>query len=290
MILNIEDIPDVVKARDTIFHYTKTAIAVEKIILTEKLKLSLIEDSKDPIEEESIKYLQRYEREPVPFWEVSQIYDVENARRYITKNAMKAKHLCFCTNKYQTDRRMVNTINDYGYLKQRMWDQYGEQYAGVCLVLSLEELRKSKENIYWEKRRYMTYEQQIKDNHIVIHRTDYTKDGKLKNDKIRRKMVRYLNAKNKDYQEEQEIRAITFEKDMNYINIGNSIKAIVICADKMGNQESINQICEYTERKQIELINLHWRAGKVLWDTNKERYEMGKLMKEIEKKFLNRQG
>lgn len=286
IIQTVEDIPEILKTPDSIFHFTKSSTAVEKIIFTEKLKMASIEKSKDPIEEECIRYLHRYDREPVQLGEYLGKYDVTVARRYITQEAKKAKQLCFSTNRNQSYRKK-KTLNDYGFIKQRMWDQYGEQYAGVCLVLSQEVLKQKTDKLIWKKRKYVTYEQQM-NNRIQLNNSDYSINGEINKNRIREKMVQYLNIKNIDYRDEQEIRALTFEDENEFIDISKCIKAIVICPDKMNNSFYARTINDYCEKKNIELVCLIWQKGNAIWDTRETRKEWGKIMKDIEKEMLDK--
>lgn len=36
----------------------------------------------------------------------------------------------------------------YGFLKPRMWDQYGNDYNGVCLAFSLDALKRKEKTSY----------------------------------------------------------------------------------------------------------------------------------------------
>ena len=44
------DLNEYIETEDALFHYTKTSVALEKILYTQKFKLSLLKDTNDPRE------------------------------------------------------------------------------------------------------------------------------------------------------------------------------------------------------------------------------------------------
>jgi hypothetical protein len=132
-------IPEIFKGEDIIYHYTKATTAVEHIFYKNRLKFSLMSNSIDTIEKS------RFNTGTVYFGadETSEMFkrnsnDINEMEKRIDSLLETAKILCFCKNDINNKYSSANIYRKdyYGFLKPRMWDQYGENYKGVCLAFS----------------------------------------------------------------------------------------------------------------------------------------------------------
>ncbi|AEV28361.1 Protein of unknown function (DUF2971) [Sphaerochaeta pleomorpha str. Grapes] len=281
----LKDVPEIILSNDTIFHYTTAKAAVEFILFNEELKMSLIKNSKDPFEAKSANNPDYYSPLSLAYaYSENQRINIERAEKYINRIASQSKHVCFCENNYINGE--IKSLNDCGFIKQRMWDQYGEHFSGVCLAFSLQELKKMSNKVYWKERQYLTYEEQIEISSIGLNKEKLANEEQLNKKELKGKVLEYLNRKNIDYGGEKEIRAITFTNSMKYLKIGNCLKSIIICADAMKNQFIINQIIDYAKKKEIEYFNLHWRDQYVLWAGEKERQIFSEISNTVKRDFF----
>jgi len=114
-----------------LFHYTEKAKAVEKILKDNCFKFSTYKDSNDPYEYRS-KYI------GIGGW--NWLDDTENYGFQILNEVEKVfnenpAYLAYCMNRYSK-----GVLIHQGFLKSRMWSQYGENHSGVCLVFSKKKL------------------------------------------------------------------------------------------------------------------------------------------------------
>lgn len=204
-------------SHNTLFHYTNTTIALEKILLHNKLKLSTLNNTNDPDEYKFIYF------DSMGFGE----QDMDKYRKAITTvNKTRQNHfrvVCFST----------NTKNTKGYFKSRMWAQYGENHKGLCLAFNKRKLLKI-----------------IKRNIEYIHadKVKYNLDGRIRgftfdssklnnsdlNEFSKDHLITYKEdlffRKNRDFQDEDEYRILSYSEsdDQLFVDIQGSLTAILI--------------------------------------------------------------
>jgi len=257
-------IPKIYQTEDTIFHYTKTATALEHILFNKKLRLSDRNDSNDPIEnmtpsfsagliagnQEELENIQN-----ITYDDSCKIKDDIKAR------IQQAKQVCFCMNdlsgKY--DREHIKPLEYYGCMKPRMWEQYADNYNGVCLVLSKNKLLELLDDSYvHDKIKYVDYST-LRDNHNRTDLNDLRKKGyesykKTCFDKIDKVIFR----KHVDYSGENEYRICRFvENEIVEINIETALKGIIVS----GNNSDYfkDNLKEYAKEYQVKIIEVNWK-------------------------------
>jgi hypothetical protein len=244
---NINDLPKYFFDKDTIFHYTKAKTAVDKILKFNKLKLSRRLKSIDPMENCSPSVYSE-SCGPIAFQNSSP--DVSKVEKLFLKQYRSLKQLCFCYNKN----------NHLGCLKPRMWDQYGEQYQGVCLVFS-KKLIQTYSGLNFKKISYYPFSE-ILGRKVVINENELDFDGKEKYYKDLLKKYEFLNfQKHQDYVHENEIRLFSYSKDHNPLfNFKDSLKAIVMNLSPKNSyiKKYYQQILEYSQTNNIDFISLNW--------------------------------
>lgn len=114
-----------------LYHYTTADTAIKHILPKSQLKFSCMKDSKDPLESEDFQFsaigtvsgnLEAAER---TFRDLMEFGRQQNS---IIKSCVK--FACF-----SVDTRTTSTLLHHkGYSRSRMWSQYAEGHAGVCIA------------------------------------------------------------------------------------------------------------------------------------------------------------
>jgi hypothetical protein len=270
------DIEEYIKTSDdALFHYTRTFIAIEKILHTKRFKLSLLKDTNDPREYKS-KLLNTV-------WmstgkDSDEINDLSIKAQKVIDRILRyeCRVLCFCTNEKPTlilsdgssieDEHVVSE----GWNKARMWSQYGQNHYGICLVLSKNEIKKvlraKKSQVRGFQANYVQYSQKE-----GIDLKAITMDGnKLKTKGVEEysynhvieNSEEFFFRKHIDYRDEAEYRLVVFDPDNNleYLDVSSLIKCVIV-GDRTPKVyiPLINQMCTYLN---IESRKAYWDKGK----------------------------
>ncbi len=261
---------------DALFHYTKLSVAIESILHTKKLKLSLLKDTNDPRENKFKSFN--------AIGNASSTVSPENSTEEISKKVnpildrilrFESRVLCFCSNKKPTlilndSRSVVDEHNCLeGWNKSRMWSQYGENHCGICLVFSKDSLETELKSKWHEivdyKSGYVQYFQNgrmprkattIKCERAIIKGCEqYSRNHVIENSE------EFFYQKHIDYRDEAEYRVVVFDPDgtREYLDISSSIKG-VIAGDGTPKAYSplINQLSEQLE---IETRKVRWSGS-----------------------------
>ena len=264
------EIPECFKSEDILYHYTKLSTAIECILFEEELLLSPREESYDPIEK--VK--------PIIFESLSESYgktahadEIKSIREYVEGKVKDAKQLSFCKNDFENfdiERTPYLPIDYYGFMKPRMWDQYGDKYNGICLAFSLSELK----NITYfhnDNVKYLEYTN-LEQNYLSINHQTIIEKGvdecKMSFDE---ELNRIMFEKHKDYKDECEYRFISFSEE-NKIRFKHSIVGVILNANIHESYEEI--IKKYVEGKNIEMLYVNWRNNSVSITTKEEKEEL----------------
>lgn len=225
---------------DALFHYTKLSIAIESILPTKKLKLSLLKDTNDP-RENKFKIFSTFCR-GLPEDSTGEIS--KKAHPIINRILLsESRVFCFCSNKKPTlILNDGNTVVDKhncleGWNKSRMWSQYGENHCGICLVFSKDGLEKELETKRREivdyKSGYVQYSQK---GRMLLKATTFNGNRFVKDgaenyliEHVIENSEEFFYRKHIDYRDEAEYRAVVFDPDgkLEYLDISSSIKGVI---------------------------------------------------------------
>ena len=130
----------------TIYHYTSIYTCIEHIFPNEKLRLSPVTSATDPMEQvPPIPSISSYGYKE-DFLRLEKI-DGHGIAKKVNEYYKSLRQLCFCKNSEFDPTVQYNgvfsPIDHFGFAKPRMWDQYGNNFKGVCLALSREKLIKT---------------------------------------------------------------------------------------------------------------------------------------------------
>jgi hypothetical protein len=251
----LNDIDPILTDLDTIYHYTNTPVALEKILYNKKLKFSLLSQTNDP-------YEYRPKGIPLHWWgKDKKGLDIgAELENYIKDNF---RFLSFCKNKIFKD----NNKDQLGFCRPRMWSQYGEDNFEICLAFSLSALENNiksqiKKQFYSKSVEYKKLP--ILDSSIAFKVNNVKNKDKEIQAFIKENMKDLLFSKHKDYRDENEHRIIIFDPKHTeiFININESIKAIVL-GDRFP-EVYISTIKEIAKNLNIIVKKLVWNNGKIL--------------------------
>lgn len=127
-------------------HYTRKDTALEKILYTKKIKLGQLLFTNDPKESAGIRGSFAVPNSTDP--EVSSIaHEVHEIASTIRLEEWKV----LCLSRNRTERGVRSGLLDplsKGYGKPRMWAQYAENHAGICLVFNGKQLAANIRNAF----------------------------------------------------------------------------------------------------------------------------------------------
>ncbi|MDH4474531.1 MAG: DUF2971 domain-containing protein [Fluviicola sp.] len=259
------DIPEVFKSQDTIYHYCSTNTAIEHILFEKQLRLSPRKSSFDPIENLKVSYGQGgvYSNE----FEMQSIEQrTETGLKRLIEEVIGryegTKQLCFCKNapieKFQSHINLPEEY--YGFLKPRMWDQYGNRYQGVCLSFSRDKLIEIHNELNHDIN-YVAYSH-LSNNHLSFHHHELDSKGY---DKYYSSLVATMNMllsrKHQDYSGENEFRMYSFsDKEYEYIDISEAINGIIVSKRNLSKFAN-DQLVRYSKDMGIQMLYLHWSSS-----------------------------
>jgi hypothetical protein len=256
-------IPETFLSEDIIYHYCHINTAVEYILHEKKLRLSPRRHTNDPLE--TLK----------PFFTNSGMYvpddtvEKEDERRKLNEiircraidKIGNAKQVSFCMNDVSNrihDGTKNQNAEYFGFSKPRMWDQYADNYRGVCLAFSLDKLIQNAPKCEHGAVKYYNYsilnqlnlsidELKINMNGIEDYWNDFSK-----------RISNQMFWKHSDYKGENEYRFISFNpSDFDYINISDSLLGIIL-SNNFTSDFMKQAIENFAEENRIELLYLSW--------------------------------
>ncbi len=209
-----------VDLEDAIFHYTKKKVFFEKILQNLKLRLSPLEKMNDPMEYKGPIFTYHM------FGYSKTDKKLKNKAKTLLNNLKQkeSKIACFCSN---------NDSQTKGYLRSRMWSQYGENHEGICLVISKQALNNLIDKTYkFEAVRYIEKPFPLLDFDINYNELKQTPLDTFCDKFFEKKYKKLFFTKIIDYRDEAEFRLLKRVKDENiifdYINIEKCLKGIIV--------------------------------------------------------------
>jgi hypothetical protein len=265
----VEPFEEFVGGHDALFHYTRLATAIEKILTERRLRLSLLKDTNDP-REYQFKLLGMTGWSLPP--EAEKLYDqCHSVLDRITR--FECRVLCFCTNE---KARILQKNGDFledpipstsGWAKSRMWSQYGESQHGICLVFSRSllqrEIEKYSASINWKRGAPVEYtiEERMPFHSLNIDGNSLVKEGveTYCARHVEQNMNDLFFTKHVGYRDETEFRLVVHDPTnaVEYVDISVSIRG-VIAGDRT--PEVYFPILEAFSR------DLHVEARQARWD------------------------
>ena len=256
-----------ISSDDALFHYTGRAIVFEEILHKNCFLLFTFKNTNDPLE-----YKDRLIDAVGWGWENKSdniVFEITNTIDFIIKE--KTHFASFCKNKFNND-----TLESHGFLKPRMWSQYGESHKGLCLVFSKnkviqainKEIENTKHLFFHDSVKYCEY---VHDStHTTLHA-----DANLLNNKTPHEIaIEHINKcyrdlffiKQNDFEREDEYRfiicdtnEILTEKKIYKFDALNCLIGI-IAGDRF-HKAHYPIIKDLIQKNKIVCRKLHWEKG-----------------------------
>lgn len=119
-----------------VYHYTKLATARDFILKYRNLRLGTFAKTNDPRESKDWRF-DLSSRKGIDF----DHYDSNKTSKWLSAALKyKTRLLCFSLDRAPLTGDHLQDVFNRGLAKPRMWAQYGDTHAGVCLVLDLAKL------------------------------------------------------------------------------------------------------------------------------------------------------
>lgn len=117
--------------KNAVFHYTRKSTALENILFDDCFRFSSLVNANDPYE-----YNDKLIGAIGWDWDNSVEEKIHETCKIVGKLiAENVSYISCCRNRIEKD-----SLTNYGFLKSRMWSQYGENHEGICLIFSREKL------------------------------------------------------------------------------------------------------------------------------------------------------
>jgi hypothetical protein len=270
---------------DIIYHYTKASTAIDFILYDNTLKFNESHNSIDPIESKkahrSISYRRNTHEDP-PKAEVSK--NGQHLLRYASSLEKSFYQISFCRNTMGSDFASEFYICGFrgheelfGFTKPRMWNQYADNYTGVCLAFAKSKilsLNQSRLKLIEDNVQYLTFRDLLLKKLGNID-GDYLERIGLKNYKkqVRKIIKQSFFVKHIDYAGENEYRIGTLYKrrksDIEIIrgdvtsgktillDVTNCLIAIFISS--FTNEKQKQELRKYANELCIPIIEMKWK-------------------------------
>ncbi len=270
---------------DIIYHYTKASTAIDFILYKEQLKFSKRRNSNDPIESAKARRGVFYSdslADKTSTKEENQ--DANYLQTYISDLENQFYQICFCKNRLGEEfanENFIGHVEIFGFAKPRMWEQYADNYFGVCIAFSkrkMLELNSENHKLIERDVEYLTFEK------LSYHKIDNI-DANYLNDIGREKYKEQIKKmtensffyKHKDYDGENEYRIGTyfdktkccleqikdeyiFDRTM-MLNIKGCIEAIFISSYL--NDKQKKDLLGYANELGIPIIEMNWKPNSI---------------------------
>ena len=256
-----ETIPEKLLSDTLIFHYTKKRTALEDIINLGKLKYNKKNSTNDPKEYRDIGIYVHNANSNESNYELA-VHYADQIKDALNK---KLRICCFCQNSPEPR----NKLDRLGFLKPRMWSQYGENHSGVCLAFEKDTLiweisrqLKDEDYFYYQEIKYVFFEG-LKDPIYSIDIKDACQYSykEYMNILVNRYKENLFYQKHKDYKDENEFRIalIDFNEEYEYMKYGRSMRSIII-GDRYPEDE-LSKIMKIAFDLGIDIYKIKWIKG-----------------------------
>ncbi len=274
--INVQSFCKQIYTQDTVFHYTKVITAINYILKNSSLKFSKRNEANDPIES-SLQdcYVHSEYIGSDEDYELMCKNNRNDAHLLATKINKKAKQygqISFCRNS-NDNFNFLNYVGDnfknheemYGFTKPRMWEQYADQYKGVCLAFSkpkITELNRDRNLLSGNVKYYKYKKLRLKNLSVSLNVHDNI--GTIDYNKLlRKRLTQYLFWKHKDYEGESEYKLCANERfpSYPYLDVHDCLQAIIV--SERAKWEHKECLLEYAKRFNVPIFEIKWKHNSI---------------------------
>lgn len=263
--MNTKELHAFFGSEDAIYHYTSMQTAIEYILHTNKLMFSQRKQSKDPIENIiDLNGMHVWSAYPTADFDKLQKYQPEHEQilTELQLRLQQAVQICFCKNSMENAKKddELHPLEFYGFMKPRMWDQYGDSYKGVCIAFSREKIQATTSDVITKDIKYVHYKE-LMENIVSVRLDEIELQGY---DKYLQTCSNQIDQsffiKHLDYSGENEYRLLGFVKPSpfpyKFMDITDAITGIF--APNFISSFAKTQLEKYSLEFKIPLVYLHW--------------------------------
>lgn len=274
------NVPDHFRQENTVFHYTSRNTAIQHILFEKRLRLAPRRSTIDPVEKLdphiSFHKISLGDDEKVS----SSSYKLYSETKAIIR---RVKQISFCRNKASNGAVKKYDYESMGFLKPRMWDQYGESYKGVCLVFSADQFN-LKPDFKYGNVEYVEYKSlsplnwfRIDENAMESTSADSYQES------FRKSVEKFFFRKHKDYINEDEFRVINYsDTEYEYIDITKAIKGMIV-SDVDITEFECAALKKYSKELNIPMYLISWKSNGVDLDNIIDHERLLKIISETMK-------
>lgn len=261
---------EMIDGDDAIFHYTKRSTALEMVLSKNTFKLFRLLNTNDPRE-----YKDRLQDVSGWNWTTETEKLIKVVRGYFDSLLKNYSYFSsFSQNKYSDNKLQIR-----GYMKPRMWAQYGEEHYGVCLVFSKQNFIDAIHNsidqknfcIFHDAISYNILDRHSQSQSLSIDGDSFnsTTPFKIAFEHIKKHNKELFFKKDTDYRDEDEYRVVVCRSNENSIesesldiSATNCIKGIIL-GDRFPRvyKPTVEQLCK---ELKIEYKKLHFEKRRYM--------------------------
>jgi hypothetical protein len=258
--IDTRSVPPEFTSEDCLFHYTTHQTAIQHILFQQQIRLSPRTGGIDPVE----NMIPPISLSNCPDGGEESSHKEQMAVYEEVKKQLKhAKQICFCRNDMENVQLFgIRNWEYYGFLKPRMWDQYGDHYGGVCLCFSRSAINMritDRADIFHGDVTYRPYGELF-----AVSSPDIDcnclgllgPQGYL--EKHREHMKRYFLRKHIDYSTEMEYRYVSLSpRDFDYMDISDCIRGLVVSLRGLSEFER-HEYQRYSQERSYNVMYIDW--------------------------------
>lgn len=216
------------KRKGQIYHYTSLNTFFEHILPKQRLKLSRMENSRDPYEYQPVPYVTTGNEDQ--YFSPQEIIDANNKLEEIKNFKRYSQYLCFSV----SESRKETGLFYQGFDRPRMWEQYGEAHHGVCLGFEKSWLDgvfsniQDNENFFMKRIEYEDFVLNF-NIYLTLFPTDKGKSY-TPEEIVRKNLNQWFFRKGRDYQDENELRFLHLSNKTSqevYFSITTSMRELI---------------------------------------------------------------
>lgn len=278
-------IENVTSSDSYLYHYTSTDVALEYIIANHTLQFSSYVGTNDPKESKSWEFdlgtnggtdLGKYKMSEMSGW---------------LSVALKgeAKIACFSMDSKGLSGNHMQDIFRRGFSKPRMWAQYADKHAGVCLVFDRKRLNELVEERFSSEHLVLSGPVTYTNREVI--RNLYNPDDQqytinldhLETVGQERYVMDHLNThykrlffeKMEDWRDESEWRIVVFSKNNENLYLDYKDALVGIVFGENTSEKGIQDIMDATETWGVRCMGLKWKNCSPWYDYGNLRYMPG---------------
>lgn len=241
----LKNIPEEFFNKNTLFHYTNFNNGIS-ILNTNELKTSPRKTSNDPIESIQLKkIIYSYGENFQDLYSRNKI-QIKKWESLVSSQLNNVNQVCFCKS---------NSTEDIGFLKSRMWNQYGDNFNGICLVFDKDMMVKKN-----HRKILISGDVEYLNFNEIKTDIDYNLNKIFDDNQWSEKIHNRLLKKHIDFNQENEFRILT-KKNIENIDVKDSLIGVIF--SKTNNSFNPNlpvQLPIFIRRFQKRCVLINWNG------------------------------